>query len=52
MRIRLSLTLSMTRDRPDDAEPTRETQLDSLVGDTTALPDAPRIGFRSIQEDA
>lgn len=56
MKIRLALTLDVTRHRdepPTEPEPApaRETQLDALVADAPDRPDAPRIGFASIEKE-
>lgn len=56
MKIRLALTLDVTRHRDEpqaEPEPTpeRETQLDAWVADAPDRPDAPRIGFASIEKE-
>jgi hypothetical protein len=53
MRIRLALTLSIDRDReqqPNDES--REVDMGSLVDHAERQHDAPRIGFRSIEEES
>jgi hypothetical protein len=52
MRIRLALTLDLHRDREQPTDESREVDMGSLVDHAERQHDAPRIGFRSIEEES
>ena len=49
--MRIRLTVEVTRSRPTDMMPERETQLDAYVERAERQADHPTIGFRSIAPD-